>query len=589
MKHKKVKRKRCQNRIANRKNVTFFGMNCAGIKSKLKSFEAVVKDLNPTVWMLQETKLKPNEKISCAAINDFQVYYLNRQRSQGGGIALGVNNNIESTIINEGDDETEMLSVKLFVHKMTIRIVTAYGPQENAKKDKKTAFWEALEKEVNCSEFENEGFILQMDGNLHEGQDLIKSDPNKKNQNGKLFLEFLERNKQLTVVNSLDICEGIITRSRDVEDKTEKAILDFFVVNEKLLPFVRKMLVDENKKYSLINLAQIKKNKNLIESDHNALVLELEIKEEQEKPKREEILNFRSKIGQELFRKETESNEDLLNCFKNNYPFDSQIKTWKKEFDDILKKCFKKIRITPKKKTSKTEELLKERVQLKAKVKKVDITQDMKEIIELRIKEIENDISEDVANENFKMVKETLDEISEGGNINGAGRKKMWSRLKKRFPKISQPTPVAKRDNKGNLITKHQELKKLYLKTYKQRMRNRPMKKELKDLKNMKENLFDIRLKLAEEKKSDYWKMEQLDQVLKALKKNKSRDPNGWINELFKEGVAGYNLKLSLLHICNKIKEENHIPDFLRMADISTIYKGKGSKKDLKMREAFLL
>ena len=50
-------------------------------------------------------------------------------------------------------------------------------------------------------------------------------------------------------------------------------------------------------------------------------------------------------------------------------------------------------------------------------------------------------------------------------------------------------------------------------------MRNRPMKKELNDLKNIKENLFDIRLKLAEERKSEYWKMDQLDLVLKALKK----------------------------------------------------------------------
>ena len=35
------------------------------------------------------------------------------------------------------------------------------------------------------------------------------------------------------------------------------------------------------------------------------------------------------------------------------------------------------------------------------------------------------------------------------------------------------------------------------------------------------------------------------------------------------------------MHIVNKIKEENYIPDFVRLADISTIYKGKGSKKDL--------
>ena len=148
-------------------------------------------------------------------------------------------------------------------------------------------------------------------------------------------MEFLERNKQLTDVNSLEVCEGVITRSRIVENKTEKAVLDFCVVNAKKLPFIKKMLVDENKEFSLINLAQINKNKNFIESDHNALVMEMEINENQEKPMREEIFNFRNRVGQEASKNETDTNEDLLNCFRNNQPFKAQIKIWKQYFDGI--------------------------------------------------------------------------------------------------------------------------------------------------------------------------------------------------------------------------------------------------------------
>ena len=177
--------------------------------------------------MLQETKLRPNEHIACASLDDYQVYYLSRQKSQGGGVALGVNKNIESTLINEGEEGIEILSVKLQMGGKQVRIVTAYGPQENASIDKKNNFWEFLEKEMNDAEFEEEGLILQMDGNLHAGPNLIKHDPNKQNQNGKIFLEFLERNPQLTVVNTLNVCEGLITRSRKVEEKNEKAVLDF--------------------------------------------------------------------------------------------------------------------------------------------------------------------------------------------------------------------------------------------------------------------------------------------------------------------------------------------------------------------------
>ena len=74
-----------------------------------------------------------------------------------------------------------------------------------------------------------------------------KNDPNPQNQNGGLFFEFLQRNTSLVVVNSENICEGVITRQRKVQSRIEKAVLDFFVVNDKFAPFLKKMIVDEKK------------------------------------------------------------------------------------------------------------------------------------------------------------------------------------------------------------------------------------------------------------------------------------------------------------------------------------------------------
>ena len=56
--------------------------------------------------------------------------------------------------------------------------------------------------------------------------------------------------------------------------------------------------------------------------------------------------------------------------------------------------------------------------------------------------------------------------------------------------------------------------------------------------------------------------MQDLDKALKALKKDKARDPNGWVNEIFKEGVAGRDLKCSMLIFFNRMKTENKIPQF---------------------------
>ena len=62
---------------------------------------------------------------------------------------------------------------------------------------------------------------------------------------------------------------------------------------------------------------------------------------------------------------------------------------------------------------------------------------------------------------------------------------------------------------------------------------------------------------------------------------DKARDPNGWVNDIFKDGVAGRDLKHSMLNFFNKMRDENYIPDFMRLADVVTIYKGKGEKSSL--------
>ena len=107
------------------------------------------------------------------------------------------------------------------------------------------------------------------------------------------------------------------------------------------------------------------------------------------------------------------------------------------------------------------------------------------------------------------------------------------------------------------------------------------MEDGFEELKELKEVLFKLRLKLCKKRKTKQCDMKDLEAALKELKKDKSRDPNGWLNELFQEGVAGNNLKISMLNLFNKIKSENYFPEFMRKADVTTIYKGKGEKCDL--------
>ena len=78
-------------------------------------------------------------------------------------------------------------------------------------------------------------------------------------------------------------------------------------------------------------------------------------------------------------------------------------------------------------------------------------------------------------------------------------------------------------------------------------------------------------MKLTSEIKSADWTSEQLIKVLKALKNNKSGDHFGMVYELFKPGVIGNDLLSSLLLLCNEVKRQQKIPQFLKFTDITSL------------------
>ena len=82
-----------------------------------------------------------------------------------------------------------------------------------------------------------------------------------------------------------------------------------------------------------------------------------------------------------------------------------------------------------------------------------------------------------------------------------------------------------------------------------------------------------MQLKLAEEKTSAPWDMKALDKALANLKNNKSRDHAGYVNELFKSEMIGFDLKKSLLFMLNELRIRKLIPIFMRYSNITTVPK----------------
>ena len=154
--------------------------------------------------------------------------------------------------------------------------------------------------------------------------------------------------------------------------------------------------------------------------------------------------------------------------------------------------------------------------------------------------EIEESLDEETATKNAHTVKEHIENLETiDGNFSNLG---FW-KLKRKLRPICEDPPMAKKDKAGNVITAPEAIKKLYVDTYSERLGNREMKPDLMDIYYLKKELWDCRNDEIKNKKTKEWNDKDLEKVIKSLKNNISRDPNGMINEVFKEGFMGKDLK----------------------------------------------
>ena len=157
-------------------------------------------------------------------------------------------------------------------------------------------------------------------------------------------------------------------------------------------------------------------------------------------------------------------------------------------------------------------------------------------------------------------------------NPNGSlSQNGMW-KLKSKLCTKNNEVPHAKVGLDGQLVTAPEKLKDLYLVTYKDRLRHRKIDTKYEDIYIFKSNLWNYLLNECLQKKFLNWEIEELENVFKHLKANKSRDPLGIINELFKPNCIGEGLKQAMLNWLNLIKFNMKIPDVMKIANIS-IYK----------------
>ena len=555
-------------------SLTILGNNTAGLSGKIESLTRSIDVFDAAVVMLQETKLKSKGKVK---LKGFEIFEQPRQNKDGGGLMTIVHKNLKP--VEVPDENCEFLLVDLKGDFGSICTINCYGPQESLALELRSQFFIELESRIITAKNAGKLVCLEFDANSKLGHQVIKEDPHDMSSNGSLLSSLVER-QNLIVVNASNLCFGTITRYRKTKNAEEKSVLDYFVVCQDLYKSVSKMFVDEERKYVLTKFFKCKKQTITTESDHNVLVLYLDIKFSSKTPvNRSEIYALRNPESLQVFKENTMVNDAFIKALEANKANRGGY-LWLKELKHVISKSFKRIKISNKKETlpCQLKILFQEREKLRSSLTSYTATNDEKSVVMEKIKKVEENIADIKAEQHYKIVNEAVKHLVD--NTENMNTLKMWQ-LRRRISNKNSDVPVAKMNENGILITEPSQILKLYENTYKNRLRHRQIRPQLSLMYTLKMNLFALRFEVCKNIKSEKWTDADLTKVLKSLKLRKSADANGLIYELFRPEVIGDDLLKSLLMLCNNVKDQLIIPEFMKITNITSLYKMKGPHCDL--------
>ena len=116
------------------------------------------------------------------------------------------------------------------IEELPLRVMTGYAPQDNptSQEEIKTVneFYSQLEEQITDCQESGCGLILELDSNAKLGKSIIRGEPNRISENGKILRDIIER-RDLVIVNTSDKCQGVITRKRETVKKSEESVIDY--------------------------------------------------------------------------------------------------------------------------------------------------------------------------------------------------------------------------------------------------------------------------------------------------------------------------------------------------------------------------
>ena len=151
--------------------------------------------------------------ISLIQIEDCQC--INPKTSVGQNVSIVLSGkccNNKKMKLYEPNDSINMLGIRLEVNGIGLRIYTAHMKQQstNSRDDIKVQFDE-IRTQFRSANNGREPMLLICDSNVHVGGSVISGCDDIQDWGGKELAKLID-DEGLTLINSLDICTGLVTR-----------------------------------------------------------------------------------------------------------------------------------------------------------------------------------------------------------------------------------------------------------------------------------------------------------------------------------------------------------------------------------------
>ena len=537
----------------------------------MDSLSDIIENIKPDIVVLNEIKTSNSGTI--------HTYFKQRKYKAmvrvSGGIAIATHYRL--SMINVTTTRSKNIICGL-IRGLNLRIIAGYGPQENVLKEEREVFFDDLNIEIqSCEDAGNNPLIIgDLNSKIIEG---TGNNGIKGISSNRDLLRDVINHHSLTVLNFKESCVGVWTRVQSVNKVINESVLDYGISNSFLADRLDSLLIEEEKILCPFRVIKRKKNVHQNYSDHNALLFTFSMRySDSRKPLiKENVPGW--KITEEGLVKFLElTSSDRTDYLKDIYQYPELEKCVNNLMDD----CFKRKRQPKPDRSGEkvTEATLKPALNIflpllfKGKAEK-EIAQyyiaHLKELQLIRVQEQRTD-----------RLHRTLEKLQdENGEMSV---EKFWKLRKSVLGNETECTSILTED--GVEVFDEEAIINEYRKEFILRLSHRKINPSYTEYEEASNRLLDLYLQTGIEEEPDFIN-EEVDKILGKLKKGKAAGPDGHPPDVYKN--AGSNLVEAVQKTLNHIKNTLETADAWIEMNIRTLYKNKGSRKQLKNHRGIFL